>query len=93
MVDFSPPEIVDLRLGELLSQAWHVRQSRKGAKEGIKDTFRHSGSPCAAVSSVFDRICLSGGAVAQWVSYAHATQSAKTVESERVSAKEISGES
>ena len=80
---FAFPEIVDLTVrGTAIAGDVSFGNLGKGAKEGIKDTFRHFWLTvrCSLIGSLIGILPGLGGAVAQWVSYAHATQSARTEE-------------
>jgi putative tricarboxylic transport membrane protein len=81
---FAIPEIIDLAIqgtsiaGELPAGG----KIGKGVMEGIKDVFRNFFLTvrCSIIGVFIGIMPGLGGAVAQWVSYAHATQSAKTAE-------------
>lgn len=80
---FAIPEVVDLTVrGTAIAGNVAYGKLGKGVWEGIKDTFRHFWLTirCSLIGSFVGIIPGLGGGVAQWVSYAHATQSAKTVE-------------
>jgi putative tricarboxylic transport membrane protein len=80
---FAIPEVVDLAVrGTAIAGNVSYGKLGKGVREGIRDTFRHFWLTvrCSAVGSFIGILPGLGGGVAQWVSYAHATQSAKTVE-------------
>lgn len=80
---FAIPEIIDLMVrGTALASDLSLGNLRKGTNEGIKDTFRHFWLTirCSFIGCLVGIIPGLGGGVAQWVSYAHATQSAKTEE-------------
>jgi len=80
---FAIPEIVDLAVrGTGISGDVPIGKLGKGVMEGIKDTFRHFWLVvrCSLIGSLIGILPGLGGAVAQWVAYAHATQSAKTEE-------------
>ncbi len=81
---FALPEIVDMAVsGTSISR--NVDPNMKlgrGVWQGVKDTFTHFWLTvrCSLVGSFIGIMPGLGGGVAQWVSYAHATQSAKTQE-------------
>ena len=80
---FAIPEIVDLAVrGTAIAGNVQLGKLGKGVREGIKDTFRHFWLTvrCSLIGSLIGILPGLGGGVAQWVSYAHATQSAKTEE-------------
>jgi len=80
---FAIPEVVDLAVrGTAIAGKVSYGKLGKGVREGIRDTFRYFWLTvrCSAVGSFIGILPGLGGGVAQWVSYAHATQSAKTVE-------------
>ncbi|MDI7259053.1 MAG: tripartite tricarboxylate transporter permease [Thermodesulfobacteriota bacterium] len=80
---FAIPEIVDLAVRRT-AIAGDVTYGKlgKGVMDGIKDTFRHFWLTvrCSFIGSLIGTLPGLGGAVAQWIAYAHATQSAKTEE-------------
>jgi TctA family transporter len=80
---FAIPEIIDLAVtGTSIAGKLPAGKLGKGVMEGIKDTFRHFFLTvrCSLIGVFIGIMPGLGGAVAQWVSYAHATQSAKTEE-------------
>lgn len=80
---FAIPEIVELFVqGTAIAGDLPPGHIGKGVMEGIKDTFRHFFLTvrCSLLGVFIGIMPGLGGAVAQWVSYAHATQSAKTEE-------------
>jgi putative tricarboxylic transport membrane protein len=80
---FAIPEIMDLAVrGTAIAGDVPYGKLGKGVREGIKDTFRHFWLTvrCSLIGSLIGILPGLGGGVAQWVSYAHATQSAKTAE-------------
>ena len=80
---FAIPELVDLAVrGTAIAGDVSYGNLGKGVREGIKDTFTHFWLTvrCSLVGSFVGVMPGLGGGVAQWVSYAHATQSAKTAE-------------
>ncbi|MDP2735207.1 MAG: tripartite tricarboxylate transporter permease, partial [bacterium] len=79
---FAVPEIVDLFVrGTSISGVASEGKLGKGVMEGVKDTFRHFWLTvrCSILGSLIGIMPGLGGGVAQWVAYAHATQSAKTL--------------
>jgi TctA family transporter len=73
---FAIPEIIDAaRSGTSIAKANVGKLG--GVLQGVKDTFRHWGlvMRCSALGTYIGIIPGMGGAVAQWVSYAHAVQS------------------
>lgn len=73
---FAIPEIIDLAVkGTSIAEA-HVGRLG-GVLQGIKDTFRHWWLVirCSALGTYIGVIPGMGGAVSQWVAYAHAVQS------------------
>ncbi len=80
---FGIPEIIDLGVrGTAIAGDVTFGKLGKGVKEGIKDTFHYFWLTvrCSIIGSLIGILPGLGGGVAQWVSYAHATQSAKTAE-------------
>lgn len=80
---FALPEIIDLYVrGTAIAGNVSYGNLGKGVREGVKDTFRHFWLTmrCSLIGSFIGILPGLGGAVAQWVSYAHAVQSAKTPE-------------
>ena len=80
---FAIPEIVDLivRGTSIAGDLPRDRLSR-GALEGVKDTFRHFWLTirCSLIGTFIGILPGLGGAVAQWLAYGHAAQSARTAE-------------
>ena len=81
---FAIPEIIDMAVAGT-SIAGNVDPNvklGKGVLQGIKDTFFHFWLTvrCSLVGTFIGLMPGLGGAVAQWLAYAHATQSAKTAE-------------
>ena len=79
---FAIPEIIDLAVRKT-AIAGDVSAGRlSGVFEGVKDTFRHFWLTlrCSLVGTWIGVLPGLGGAVAQWMAYAHAVQSAKTPE-------------
>jgi TctA family transporter len=73
---FAIPEIIDLAV--IGSSIARERVGKiGGVMEGIKDTFRHFWLVvrCSAIGAYIGVIPGMGGAVSQWISYAHAVQS------------------
>lgn len=80
---FAVPEIIDLVVrGTSISGNLPAGQLNKGAFEGLKDTFRHFGLVirCSLIGTFIGLTPGLGGAVAQWMAYGHATQTAKNAE-------------
>jgi len=80
---FAIPEIVDLAVrGTAIAGNVPLGKLGKGVKDGIRDTFVYFWLVirCSLIGSLIGIIPGLGGSVAQWLSYAHATQSAKTEE-------------
>ncbi|HEY7742565.1 MAG TPA: tripartite tricarboxylate transporter permease [Burkholderiales bacterium] len=80
---FAIPEVIDLVLRGT-SIAGDVPKGRlnQGALEGVRDTFRHFGLTlrCSLIGTFIGIMPGLGGAVAQWLAYGHAAQSARTAE-------------
>ena len=78
---FAIPEIIDLAV-EQTSIARQQVGKIGGVMEGVKDTFRHWGlvMRCSAIGTYAGIIPGMGGAVSQWLAYAHAQQTAKNPE-------------
>ena len=73
---FAIPEIIDLAVqGTSISKQDMGKLG--GVMEGVKDTFRHFWMVirCSAIGTYIGLIPGMGGAVSQWVAYAHAVQS------------------
>jgi putative tricarboxylic transport membrane protein len=80
---FAIPEIIDLIVrGTSIAGALPAGRISKGAWEGVKDTFRHFGLTlrCSLIGTFIGIMPGMGGAVAQWLAYGHATQSARNAE-------------
>ena len=80
---FAIPEIVDLAVrGTAIAADVPSGKLGKGVMQGVRDTFTHFWLTvrCSLIGSLIGILPGLGGGVAQWMSYAHATQSAKTVE-------------
>lgn len=73
---FAIPEIIDLAIVSTSISREKVTKLG-GVMEGIKDTFRHWGIVfrCSAMGAYIGVIPGMGGAVSQWLAYAHAVQS------------------
>jgi len=83
---FAIPEIIDLVVrGTSIAGAAPAGQLSRGALEGVKDTFRHFWLTirCSLIGTFIGILPGMGGAVAQWMAYGHATQSARTAEERR----------
>jgi TctA family transporter len=80
---FAIPEIIDLAIRRTsIAGALPAGRVSKGALEGVKDTFRHFWLTirCSLIGTFIGIMPGMGGAVAQWMAYGHATQSARTAE-------------
>jgi TctA family transporter len=80
---FAIPEIMDLAVrGTAIAGELPGGKLGKGVMEGIKDTFRYFWLTvrCSLIGTWIGILPGLGGSVAQWVSYAHAKQSARTSE-------------
>lgn len=80
---YAVPEIIDLIIHKTaIAGDLPFVDLRKGVTEGIKDTFRHFWLTirCSLIGTLVGVMPGLGGGIAQWVAYAHATQSAKTAE-------------
>jgi TctA family transporter len=80
---FAIPEIIDLVVrGTSIASAAPAGKLSRGALEGVKDTFRHFWLTirCSLIGTFIGIMPGMGGAVAQWMAYGHATQSARTAE-------------
>ncbi len=80
---YAIPEIIDLSVkGTAIAGDVAFGKLGKGVRQGIKDTFRYFWLTvrCSLIGSLVGILPGLGGGVAQWVSYAHATQSGKTEE-------------
>jgi TctA family transporter len=77
---FAIPEIVDLAVRGTAIAGSAPTGRLSGVLEGIKDTFRHFWLTlrCSLVGTWIGVLPGLGGAVAQWMAYAHAVQSART---------------
>ena len=83
---FAIPEIIDLVVrGTSIAGAAPAGKLTRGALEGVKDTFRHFWLTirCSLIGTFIGIMPGMGGAVAQWMAYGHATQSARTAEERR----------
>ena len=80
---FAIPEIIELFVeGTPIAAELPPGELNKGVRDGIKDVFRNFFLTvrCSLIGVFIGVLPGLGGAVAQWVSYAHAKQSAKTPE-------------
>src|SRR3954471_17771141 len=80
---FAIPELIDLVVrGSSIAGEAPIGEVRKGAFEGVKDTFRHFwlAIRCGLIGTFIGITPGLGGSVAQWMAYGHATQSARTPE-------------
>ena len=80
---FAIPEIIDLAIRRSsIAGALPEGKVSRGAFEGVKDTFRHFWLTirCSLIGTFIGIMPGMGGAVAQWMAYGHATQSARTAE-------------
>jgi len=80
---FAIPEIIDLVVrGTSIAGDVPYGRVNKGALEGVKDTFRHFWLTirCSLIGTFIGIMPGLGGAVAQWIAYGHATQSARNAE-------------
>src|SRR5258708_2495905 len=80
---FAIPEIVDLVVrGTSIAGNRPVGNVGQGALQGVKDVFRHYGLTirCSLIGTFVGITPGLGGAVAQWMAYGHATQSARNEE-------------
>src|SRR3954471_5381464 len=80
---FAIPEILDLVVrGTSISCDTPAGHISHGALQGVKDVFRHWWLTirCALIGTFVGITPGLGGAVAQWMAYGHATQSARTPE-------------
>jgi len=78
---FAIPEVIDLAVkGSSIAEG--KVEKLGGVMEGVKDTFRHWGLVlrCSAIGTYIGVIPGMGGAVSQWVAYAHAVQSSPNKE-------------
>jgi putative tricarboxylic transport membrane protein len=80
---FAIPEIVDLCVrGTSIAGNMPAGRLNQGALEGVKDAFRHFGLTlrCSLIGTFIGITPGLGGAVAQWMAYGHAAQSARSPE-------------
>src|SRR5919109_1523525 len=80
---FAIPEILELAArGTSIAGSLPAGRISRGALEGVKDTFRHFWLTirCSLIGTFIGIMPGMGGAVAQWMAYGHATQSARTSE-------------
>jgi TctA family transporter len=73
---FAIPEIIDMAIARTSIAKADVGKIG-GVLQGVKDTFRHWGlvMRCSALGTYIGIIPGMGGAISQWISYAHAVQS------------------
>jgi TctA family transporter len=73
---FAIPEIIDMAIARASIAKSDVGKIG-GVLQGVKDTFRHWGlvMRCSALGTYIGIIPGMGGAISQWISYAHAVQS------------------
>jgi putative tricarboxylic transport membrane protein len=80
---FAIPELIDLIVrGSSIAGDTPPGEVRKGAFEGVKDTFRNFwlAIRCGLIGTFIGITPGLGGSVAQWMAYGHATQSARSPE-------------
>jgi TctA family transporter len=80
---FAIPEIVELAIqGTAIAGDLPSGKLVKGVMQGVRDTFHYIFLTvrCSLIGTFIGVMPGLGGSVAQWVAYAHATQSAKTPE-------------
>jgi TctA family transporter len=80
---FALPEIIDLAVrGTSIAGDLPKGDLKRGAWQGVKDSFRHLGLTlrCSLIGTFIGITPGLGGAVAQWMAYGHAAQSARTAE-------------
>jgi len=79
---FALPEILDLMVRRTSIAAAAPTGKIVGVWEGVKDCFRHFGLTlrCSLIGAFIGIMPGLGGGVAQWMSYGHAVQSARTAE-------------
>src|SRR5690349_24798041 len=80
---FAIPEIIDLVVrGTSIAGNMPAGRISRGALEGVKDVFRHWWLTirCALIGTFVGITPGLGGAVAQWMAYGHATQTARSPE-------------
>jgi putative tricarboxylic transport membrane protein len=79
---FAIPEIIDLALRGTSIAGDRPKGRLTGAFEGVKDTFRHFWLTirCSLIGTFIGIMPGLGGAVAQWLAYGHAAQSARSPE-------------
>jgi len=77
---FAIPEIIDLAVRGTAIAGKAPTGKLGGVFEGMKDAFRHFWLTirCSLIGAYIGIIPGLGGGVAQWIAYAHSTQSAKT---------------
>jgi TctA family transporter len=80
---FAIPEIIDLAVRRTsIAGSLPAGRISRGALEGVKDTFRHFWLTirCSLIGTFVGIMPGMGGAVAQWMAYGHAAQSARNAE-------------
>jgi putative tricarboxylic transport membrane protein len=80
---FAIPEMIDLAVrGTSIAGNAPTGRLSSGVLEGVKDAFRHFGLTirCSLIGTFIGIMPGLGGAVAQWMAYGHATQSARNEE-------------
>jgi putative tricarboxylic transport membrane protein len=80
---FAIPEIIDLVVrGTSIAGTLPSGKLSQGSWQGVKDTFRHFWLTirCSLIGTFIGIMPGMGGAVAQWMAYGHATQSARNAE-------------
>jgi putative tricarboxylic transport membrane protein len=80
---FAIPEVIDLFVrGTSIAGTLPAGKLSRGSLEGVKDTFRHFWLTirCSLIGTFIGIMPGMGGAVAQWMAYGHATQSARDAE-------------
>jgi len=79
---FAIPEILDLMVRRTSIATTMPAGRLTGVWDGVKDCFRHLGLTlrCSLIGTFIGIMPGLGGGVAQWVSYGHAVQSARTAE-------------
>jgi TctA family transporter len=80
---FAIPEVIDLIVrGSSIAGELPGGRLNQGAFEGVKDTFRHFGLTirCSLIGTFIGIMPGLGGAVAQWLAYGHAAQSARSAQ-------------
>lgn len=92
---FTIPEIIDLKVRGTSIAARDIppEQLGRGVRQGIGDTFRHFWLVirCSLIGCGLGVLPGPGGAVSQWVSYAHAVQSAGPADKEKFGKGDVRG--